>query len=61
MAHDDRRWVKHYDELVDPDLPIPNITLVDLFEQTFREFPERAACHYMGAPRTSAEMDKDPG
>jgi len=58
MATDDRPWVKSYDEWVHPDLPIPDTSYVDLLEQSFRDFPDRPAYHFMGVSDTFRDLDE---
>jgi len=48
MTYDDKPWVKSYDEIVNPRIEIPNITLVDRFDQILKWFPERPAIHFLG-------------
>ena len=48
MTYDDKPWVKSYDERVNPQIEIPNITLVDRFDQILERFPERPAIHFLG-------------
>ena len=48
MTYDDKPWIKSYDESVNPRIEIPNITLIDRFDQILKRFPERPAIHFLG-------------
>ena len=54
---DARPWVKSYDEGVDPDLPIPPISFVEMLETGFTKYADRFALHFMGTSLTFAELD----
>jgi acyl-CoA synthetase (AMP-forming)/AMP-acid ligase II len=59
MAYDQRPWLKSYDPGVDPDLTIPDVSYVDLLEQSFDRFAECPAFHFLGASRTFADLERD--
>ena len=48
MTYDDKPWLKSYDEGVHPEIEIPDISLVDRFDEILRRFPERPAIHFLG-------------
>ena len=57
MTDEERPWLKSYDEWVDPDLVVPDITYVELLEESFSDFADRAAIHYMGTTLTFRDLD----
>jgi long-chain acyl-CoA synthetase len=57
MAHDERPWLRSYDEGVDADLPIPDSTFVEMLEESFSDFANRAAVHLMGTNLTFHDLD----
>jgi len=58
MTDVDRPWVASYDEWVDPDLPIPDVSYVALLERTFGDFPDRPAYHFLGVSHTFGDLDR---
>jgi len=48
MTYDDKPRVKSYDENVNLRIEIPDITLVDRFDQILKRFPERPAIQFLG-------------
>ena len=48
MTYDDKPWLKSYDEGIHSEIEIPDITLVDRFDQILDRFPERPAIHFLG-------------
>ncbi|UCD85802.1 MAG: AMP-binding protein [Deltaproteobacteria bacterium] len=56
-AYDERPWLEFYDGFVDPNFTAPDITYVDLLEESFSDFANRAALHFMGTTLTFKEMD----
>ncbi|MFH1952161.1 MAG: AMP-binding protein [Pseudomonadota bacterium] len=48
MTYDDKPWLKSYDEGVHPEIEIPDISLVDRFDEILRRFPEKPAIHFLG-------------
>lgn len=48
MTYDDRPWLKSYDEGVEPEVRIPSLSLVDLFEEVLRRYPQNPAVHFLG-------------
>ena len=57
MQKDDRPWLKHYDEGVEPDLCHPDVTYVELLESSFSGFPDRPAFHFLGVTKTYGDLD----
>lgn len=57
-SYDDRPWLPAYDAWVDPDLPVPEGSYVDLMEATFRDFPDHLACRFMGCQLSFRELDE---
>ena len=57
MQQDDRVWLKHYDEGVQPDLSHPDVTYVELLESSFKGFPDRPAFHFLGVTKTYGDLD----
>jgi len=57
MPHDERPWLRAYDEGVDADLPIPDSTYVEMLEESFSDFANRPAVHLMGTTLTFHELD----
>ncbi|GAB4339610.1 MAG: hypothetical protein Kow0099_14820 [Candidatus Abyssubacteria bacterium] len=56
-CYDERPWLKFYDEWVDPDFTAPDVTYVELLEESFSDFVGRAALHFMGTTLTFRELD----
>jgi len=52
MSYDDRPWLRSYDEGVSPEVKIPDISLVDRFDEILKRFPERPAVHFFGSTLT---------
>jgi acyl-CoA synthetase (AMP-forming)/AMP-acid ligase II len=46
MSYENKLWLKSYDPWVKPEINIPKTTLIDLAEQTVRDFPDRPAFHF---------------
>jgi acyl-CoA synthetase (AMP-forming)/AMP-acid ligase II len=57
VTYDERPWLKFYDEGVSPDLPIPDVTYVQLLEESFSDFADRAALHFMGTTLSFRQLD----
>jgi len=57
-CYDDRPWLKFYDEGVDPEISIPDRTFTDYIEDSFSDFADRAALHFMGATIAFARLDE---
>lgn len=58
MAYEDRPWVKSYDEWIEPDAPLPDVSYVELLETGLRDYQTRAAFHFLGASRTFGDLDR---
>ena len=52
MSYDDKPWLRSYDEGVSPEVKIPDISLVDRFDEMLKRFPERPAVHFFGRTLT---------
>jgi long-chain acyl-CoA synthetase len=52
MSYDDKPWVRSYDEGVNPEVEIPDISLVDRFDEVLELFAERPAIHFFGRTLT---------
>lgn len=57
MNYDDKPWLKYYDEWVEPEMSFPDITLADMMEEIYTEFPDRPAYHFLGITHTYEELD----
>ncbi len=55
-VYDEKSWLKSYDRDVLPEIDIPEISVKDFLVQTCREFPDRPASYFMGAPMTYGEL-----
>lgn len=58
MVYDDRPWLKSYDEWVEPEIEVPDKTYADFIEDSFSDFADRAAMHFMGATITFGKLDE---
>jgi long-chain acyl-CoA synthetase len=58
MNYDDKVWLKHYDEWVKPIISFPDITLIDMMERIFKDYPDRPAYHFLGVTGTYRELDQ---
>ncbi|MGD2126503.1 MAG: AMP-binding protein [Desulfobacteraceae bacterium] len=52
MGYDDKPWLNAYDPGVSEEIKVPDISLVDCFDETFGKFPERPALHFLGKTLT---------
>ena len=57
MTNQDRPWIKSYDEWVEPDLTVPDVTYVELVEEGIRQFPDRPAFRFMGTTLRFRDLD----
>lgn len=48
MTYDDKPWLKSYDPGVEPEVEIPDTTLVDKFKEITSQFPDNPAAHFLG-------------
>ena len=60
-VYDEKPWLKSYDRDVLPEIDIPEISVKDFLVQTCREFPDRPASYFMGAPMTYGELLEQSG
>jgi len=58
MTYDERPWLKFYDKGVDPDISIPNESYFKMIEDSFSDFAERPALHFMGTTLTFRQVDE---
>ena len=61
MIYDRKPWLKSYDPDVEPEIQIPDKSLTECFIDTFREFADRAALHYMGMTMNFGELLEQSG
>jgi long-chain acyl-CoA synthetase len=55
----EKPWLKHYPEGVPHDIDLKKYSsLVDIFEESFRRYPNRHALETMGKPLTYRELDQ---
>ncbi len=57
MTYNERPWLKYYDKDVDPDFTSPDATCVELINNSFSEFAEQTAVHFMGMTLTFSQLD----
>lgn len=58
MPTDDRIWLKAYDSWVPADIPVPDITYLELVERAFDEFPTKTACRFLETSLTFHDLDR---
>jgi acyl-CoA synthetase (AMP-forming)/AMP-acid ligase II len=58
MNNADRPWLKFYDEWVEHEIAVPDATFAQLIEDSFSDFADRAALHFMGATITFGKLDE---
>jgi long-chain acyl-CoA synthetase len=56
--YDRRPWLKYYSPWIPPDLDIPKINLVQVFQQTVSRYANRPAIYYFGRSISYAEVDR---
>jgi long-chain acyl-CoA synthetase len=49
MDYHERPWLKSYDDWVQPDIVIPDLTSIDLMKEAIEAYPDQIACHFLGA------------
>ncbi len=54
----EKPWLAHYDDGVPAHIDYPEITLVEMFEQTARKYPDSPCTIFKGAVITYKEMDE---
>lgn len=57
MSDADRIWLRHYPEWTPPHLDYGDTTLVDLYRDAVRTWPDRPMLTFFGRSRTFAEVD----
>ena len=55
--YDEKPWLKFYDDNVDPEIVIPNVSYADLFVETAKNHPDEPAAHFMGVTINYGELD----
>ncbi len=58
MSYDEKPWLSSYDEWVEPEIKIPDTTYAGLIEDSFSDFADRAALHFMGSTITFGRLDE---
>jgi len=58
MTYDERPWLKFYDEGIEPDIAIPDVTVAALLEESFSDYADQAAIHFMGVTLTFRQLDE---
>jgi long-chain acyl-CoA synthetase len=61
MIYGKKPWLASYDEGISDEIQIPDISLKQSFINTFNEFPDKAACHYLGETTTFRQLDELSG
>lgn len=56
MTYDDRPWLARYDPGVNPDIEVPETSLVTQFDKICEDFSERAALHFYGVTLNYAQL-----
>ncbi|UCF86085.1 MAG: AMP-binding protein [Desulfobacteraceae bacterium] len=56
MSYDDKPWLKSYDEDVNPEVQIPDVSLVVRFDEVLELFPKRPAIHFFGKTLTYQKL-----
>lgn len=56
MNYDERPWLKFYDPGVEPEIEIPDISVLDRINEVTSEFPERPAFHFLGLTFSYGEL-----
>ncbi len=56
MIYDERPWLKSYDSGVEPEIEVPDRSLVELFDEVVKKFPDTAALHFFGVSMTYREL-----
>lgn len=56
MVYEQKPWLKSYDPGVEATVDIPAVSLKDYFLNTFEEFKDRVAFHYLGTSTTFGEL-----
>ncbi|MBU2512913.1 AMP-binding protein [bacterium] len=56
-AYNDRPWLKCYDDHIPEELPIPDITFLDLIETGLNANPEHTAFHFLGNSCTYRQLN----
>ncbi len=57
MTYDEKPWLKHYDKHVTPEIPIPEISYLEILEKGLSNDPDKVALHFLGTTCTFRELD----
>jgi len=55
--YDEKPWLKFYDDNVDPEIVIPDVSYADLFMETAKNHPDEPAAHFMGVTINYRELE----
>lgn len=61
MIYDKKPWLASYDEGISGEIQIPDISIKQSFINTFTEYPDRAACHYLEETMTFGQLSELSG
>jgi long-chain acyl-CoA synthetase len=56
VSYDDRPWLKRYDDGIEPEIAVPEISLVEQFNATVASFPKNPALHFFGVTLSYFEL-----
>ncbi len=56
MKYEDRPWLKSYDSAIKPEYEIPDISLVDHYNEIFSKVPESPAMRFLGLTFTYRDL-----
>ncbi len=56
-VYDEKPWLKSYDKFVTPEIPIPEISYLELLEKGLKNDPDKVALHFLGTTCTYKELD----
>ncbi|GAB4300023.1 MAG: hypothetical protein Kow0090_15460 [Myxococcota bacterium] len=56
MIYDAKPWLKSYGKEIKPELEIPNVTLLDWFDDVAKEFPDEPAVNFLGVTLTFTQI-----
>ena len=57
QSYDEKPWLRNYDKGVEPEIEIPPISYADMVNETFFDFADRPAYHFLGVTHTFQELD----
>jgi len=56
-VYDDMPWLKHYDPHVSPEIPLPEVSYLDVLEKGLSSDPGKVALHFLGTICTYKQLD----